>query len=435
MKFLALIPLLLIGANAQAATIEIGTPQYIRPVGDQLWYFPGNERESPRVAWPGMENNPRDINVPTSKGRLPVTINQKTPVSLNKLGGPIVNLAKRLGPVGVAFTIADALCSLETICPARDGSNTWEKVEEPDPDYPSETPPYGYWCCNTEMQQPSRLQPTPELVCKYAEANYPPPVATGGYVFRPGGAFGYGGCAYQSNPSTIVQNIARTTGCASGYWLDGTVCRKTDDGPKYRPVVPGDWDTVPDNPGLHDPGLIPDILDGGEPVPVDTPTIDPKTVPGPAGSTTETIRNGTGEPIGTKTTDTTVTITPSGPTTVNVTETTTVTETNITNNTTTTTVSETTLPNNEDQTDKDPEDIETDNVQDTDLETYEVPDTFTYDSWGGGSCPGDPAVSVLGKSLVIPVHTVCDGLTMLRPVVLIIAALASAFIIVGAVKE
>ena len=44
MKRLALIPLLLIGATAQAASIEIGTPQYIRPVGDQLYYFPADER-------------------------------------------------------------------------------------------------------------------------------------------------------------------------------------------------------------------------------------------------------------------------------------------------------------------------------------------------------------------------------------------------------
>lgn len=156
-------------------------------------------------------------------------------------------------------------------------------------------------------------------------------------------------------------------------------------------------------------------------------------------STNETIRDGNGNPIGTKTTDTTVTVTPSGPTTVNITETTTITETNITNNTTTTTTQTTTLPNNEDQTtppkDTEPDDAEIDDVPDIDLPEHEIPNTFDYQSWGGGTCPGDPSVSVLGYSLLIPVHTVCTGLSMLRPVVLIMAALASAFIIVGAVKE
>ncbi|MCB5189799.1 hypothetical protein LG198_03510 [Methylobacillus arboreus] len=202
------------------------------------------------------------------------------------------------------------------------------------------------------------------------------------------------------------------------------------------PITPAGWPLPEDVPELNTPDIIPDLIEGGEPIPLDTPTIDPKTVPGPGGSTTETIRNGQGDPIGTKTTDTTVTVSPSGPTTVTVTETTTITETNITNNTTTT-VQETTLPNDEDQSEKPKEDtdIEIDDVQDVDLDTHEIPDTFSYDSWGGGSCPGDPTITAKGHSYSLPVHTVCEAMIDLRPAVLLIAALVSAYIISGAFRQ
>lgn len=110
MKYLALIALLLIGATAQAASIEIGPPSNVRLQNGQWWFFPPGGNYTPPNTLPALENNPRNINVPTSKGRLPVTINQKTPVSINNLGKAALNLAKRAGPLGVGLTLAWELC-------------------------------------------------------------------------------------------------------------------------------------------------------------------------------------------------------------------------------------------------------------------------------------------------------------------------------------
>ncbi|MDR5171423.1 hypothetical protein IHQ56_06295 [Methylobacillus flagellatus] len=442
MKYLALIPLLLIGATAQAATIEIGTPSYVRPGADgQLYYWPADERAPPRVAYPGMENNARDINAPTTKGRVPITVNQKTPVSLNKLAGPALNLAKRVGPLGLGLTAAGLLCEYSDICSGP--SDPDDPASEPTwtlTDPASKPMPYIRFATNTQNgRYPYREFSTYTEACDFMA---PLTATSNGFVM-----VSIQSCTLSNNQvlMTILDTKGNTQGtfgpatriwnCPATHTLNGATCQPNN--PDRRlPIPPNEWPGPDDVPELNTPDIIPDLIDGGEPIPVETPEIDPKTVPSPAGSTTETIRNGAGEPIGTKTTDTTVTVTPAGPTTVNITETTTITETNITNNTTTTTVQDTTLPNDEDQSEKPKEDqdIETDNVQDKDLDRFEVPDTFDYESWGGGSCPGDPAVSVLGKSVTIPVHTVCDGLTMLRPVVLIIAFLAAAYIISGALR-
>lgn len=442
MKTLALIALLLIGATSQAASIEIGPPSNVRLQNEQWWFFPPGENYTPPDTLPALENNPRDINVPTSKGRLPVTINQKTPVSLDKLGKAAVNFGKRVGPIGVGLGIAGLLCDLEMICPAEDGSNDWQKVTYPpvDPTNPDNTVPFvGYSCCALNLAPTNYVAPTPEAVCAAASTMKPPPSHLGPYQYAPPTqASPNGDCAY--NNGQRVQTITKITNraCPTDYWLDGTVCRRNGAGQPVRvPVTPGDWDTAGQNPGLKTPDIIPDLIRGEEPVPVETPEIEPKTVPGPGGSTTETIRNGQGGPIGTKTTDTTVTVSPSGPTTVTVTETTTTTETNITNNTTTITTTETTLPNTEDQSEKPKEDTELDidDVPDTDISTYEIPDTFAYDSWGGGSCPGDPTITAKGHAYNLPVHTVCEAMTDMRPAVLLIAGLVSAFIISGAFRQ
>jgi len=446
MRFLALIALLLIGATAQAATIEIGTPSYIRPGPDgQLYYWPADERAPPRVAYPGMENNARDINVPTSKGRLPVTLNQRTPVKIGGLAGAGLNLAKRAGPLGIGLTLAWEICDKTDICagpsdPDNPASEpTWTKT---DPD--NKPMPYIRWRAGSTVPPvPYKDFSTYTQACEYAA-----PYTAQHYQFE---LLSIDQCS-EDGTSSYMYLMGRTQhgvarqgafnaaqkiqGCPATHTLVGPTCQPIN--PDRRlPVTPAGWPLPEEVPELNTPDIIPDLIEGGEPIPLETPEIEPKTVPGPGGSTTETIRNGQGQPIGTKTTDTTVTVTPSGPTTVNVTETTTITETNITNNTTTTTVQETTLPNNEDQSEKPKEDqdIEIDNVQDRDMETYEIPDTFDHESWGGGTCPGDQAISVLGKSITVPIHHICDGLTMLRPVVIIIAFLAAAYIIAGAIRQ
>ncbi len=452
MKRLALIPLLLIGASVQAATIEIGTPSYIRPVGDQLYYFPADERAPPRVAWPGMENNARDINAPTTKGRVPITVNQKTPVSLNKLAGPALNLAKRAGPIGLGLTLAGLLCDQTDICSGSDPANPSGPAVFTIGD-PSNAPyPYQHYEFKTNIAQVigQRRFSTTNALCEAALAYYSSPVgASASGITDRLPLQGVATCDTFGN-DVLIKVIgndgksygqfvpgARVQSCnSSTHYLSGSQCLPID--PNKRLVVPPNgWPAPEDVPGLNDPGIIPDLIDGGEPLPVDAPEIEPKTVPSPSGSTTETVRNGAGEPIGTKTTDTTVTVTPSGPTTVNVTETTTITETNITNNTTTTTVQDTTLPNNEDQSEKPKEDtdLDIDDVPDSEVERYEVPDTFSYESWGGGSCPGDPSISAMGRSYNLPVHTVCEAITDMRPAVLLIAALVSAFIISGAFRQ
>lgn len=444
MKLLALIPLLLIGATAQAANIDIGKPSTITTGPNDKWYFFPPEGYT-TVTFP--VDNARPVEVPSTKGRLPATLNQKAGLNVGGLGAAALNLAKRAGPIGLGLTLAGLLCEQTDICstpsdPQNPSSPPVFTVTAPE----SKPVPYTRWKTGTGYG--SQEFETYTQACDVVGPAYIQRVTVAGGSYSSGsvtGCFLYTSTQAWVNIQLIdhsgrvsnTQEIAanRLQNCPTTHnYTGGPQCIPKDPN-KRVPLSPTGWPAPEDVPGLNDPGIVPDLINGNEPIPINPPEIDPKTIPG--GSTTETVRDGNGNPIGTKTTDTVITITPSGPTTVEVTETTTTTETNITNNTTTTTVTNTNLPNNEDQSEKPKEDqdIEIDDVQDKDLETYEVPDTFSYESWGGGSCPGDPAVSVLGKSLVIPVHTVCDGLTMLRPVVLIIAALASAFIIVGAVKE
>lgn len=448
MKTLALIALLLIGATtAQAASIEIGPPSNVRLQNGQWWFFPPGGNYTPPDTLPALENNSRDISVPTSKGRLPVTINQKTPVSINNLGKAAVNLAKRAGPLGVGLTLAWELCDIADVC-----------AFPSDPENPASAP---IW-----TQTDPDNKPMPYVRYKLLTnlggdefSTYTEACDVGGERLiqnskPPSGGWASGeviGCVLFADvqPRAVIsfvstggftgestQHVAdRIQNCPSTHTLIGPTCHPKN--PTRVPVTPGAWDTAENLPGLNSPDIIPDLIEGGEPIPLDTPEIEPKTVPGPGGSTTETIRNGQGQPIGTKTTDTTVTISPSGPTTVSVTENTTTTETNITNNTTTITTTETTLPNNEDQSEKPKEDtdLDIDDVPDTDISTYEIPDTFAYDSWGGGSCPGDPTITAKGYAYNLPVHKVCEAMTDMRPGVLLIAAVVSAFIISGAFRQ
>ncbi|MFL9711442.1 virulence factor TspB C-terminal domain-related protein [Methylobacillus sp. Pita1] len=448
MRLLALIPLLLIGATAQAAIIDIGTPSTIRTGPEDKWYFfpPKGYTD---VTFPS--DNPRTITAPTTKGGLPVTLNQRTSPNIAGLGSAALNLAKRAGPLGAGLTIAGILCSETDICSWSDPDNpaaepVWSITDPSNAPYPYQHFEFGQNVAQAIGQ--SRFSTSNQL-CEASLAYYNGPGAASSGISTVLPLQGVADCYLVGNdvavkvigsdgnvhgqfvPGRRVQSCDNTT-----HYLSGSQCLPLN--PDRRiPVPPTGWPSPDDVPGLRTPDIIPDLINGEEPVPVETPAIDPKTVPGPGGSTTETVRDGNGNPIGTKVTDTTVTITPTGPTTVEVTETTTTTETNITNNTTTVTTTETTLPNNEDQSEepKEDQDIEIDDVEDQDLDTHEIPDTFSYESWGGGSCPGDPTISARGHSYSLPVHTVCEAITDMRPAVLLIAALVSAYIISGAFRQ
>lgn len=81
------------------------------------------------------------------------------------------------------------------------------------------------------------------------------------------------------------------------------------------------------------------------------------------------------------------------------------------------------------------EDVELDTVDDLDLQTQEI-GAFSYTPAGGGSaCPADPVVTVLGHSLTIPGHVLCDYATMMRTVVLLVFGVIAAGIVAGARSE
>jgi hypothetical protein len=168
-----------------------------------------------------------------------------------------------------------------------------------------------------------------------------------------------------------------------------------------------------------------------QPVPIDKPVLSPVSQTSPPLSTVK--RDPLGNVINTTTTTTTTNISP-------------VTNNNTTNQVTVNQITNTTVTNangevestTDTTSDPAPDDettIEFDDVPDKDLEKQEIPLTLEPVSWGEGSCPADPVVSVMGTSIAIPVHVACDYMSTVRPIVLAFFALISAYIIIGVRQE
>lgn len=198
-----------------------------------------------------------------------------------------------------------------------------------------------------------------------------------------------------------------------------------------------DWDAKESL--LNDSRFIDPLLEKGSPVPVSAPQITTP-VKVPLGSETKTMKDGTGNVTGIETTITEAEISqPSGsenptgsPSLIKITENTTVNNYNTSNQLTssTTTVSSTQTPV---QTAQEPITISIDNVPDQELQTYAVPGTFSFTSWGSGACPADKTWNTMFGTQAFSYQLTCNFATTFKPILLLIAAIVS-FMIVASTR-
>ena len=207
-----------------------------------------------------------------------------------------------------------------------------------------------------------------------------------------------------------------------------------------RPITDADLEAA--ETALSDPQMTDHLLENAEPVPVDvsTPPALDAPINQPIGSETITTKDAQGNTTGTQVTETSLDITDAAttenPNQIDVKEKKTVTTYDLNNNPTgsTTTESEIRPPAPPDPPDIDYE-IDFDDVNDKDLEEYEFPDIFSYESWGEGSCPADRSVSYGYGNLNLSMQPACDFATGVRPIILVIAGLSAMFIISGIKTE
>lgn len=79
--------------------------------------------------------------------------------------------------------------------------------------------------------------------------------------------------------------------------------------------------------------------------------------------------------------------------------------------------------------------VELDTVDETDLQRQEVGNFSYTPAGGGGTCPPDPTISGRGWTLTIPGHVLCDYAAQLKAIVLLVGALAAAYIVAGARRD
>jgi hypothetical protein len=170
------------------------------------------------------------------------------------------------------------------------------------------------------------------------------------------------------------------------------------------------------------------LSDGGQSVPAQSPVLGSASHVG--ASSTVTGRDPSGNPI-TQTVSTPVyNAVPTGPNNVTVTNNTTTTTTNLTNNTTTTVNSSTPVS----PAAPPPDPITFDTVQDVQLPTQDISPAFTVTSLGEGTCPADPVVMASGHPITIPLHIVCNAMSTVRPIVILLGVLIAGYIVSGTRK-
>ncbi len=337
----------------------------------------------------------------TSKGQFPVKVEKNLPVLLsnNAVGKAATGLLKSLPAIGTAITLVELACDLAQICWNND-TGGFEYTSSGL--YPGE-----YATCEEAIGYPSGAT-NPN--CTSINNQF-----SGLRWFRqpheaPGnGCVGYGTVSY----------------AYAAVYYGG--CGQIN--PETRTPTETDWANA--EPKLNVDGAIAPIIIGGGSVKIDVPTFQP--IQQPIGTTTTTLKDSAGNVTGTETTTTTLNITNASTSTVvnnyNVTETTVTTTYNNSNQVTGSTSTNSDAPPK--TPDTKPPIIEFDQVPDSNLQTAEVPGTFTTNSWGGGTCPPDTTINYKYGTLTYDMQPACDFASGIQPVTLVLAAVIAAYLISG----
>lgn len=358
------------------------------------------------------------VSIPTSKGTFAVDLQRTAAVDVSRVGKSIRGLAVTAGPLGLAITAVDAICSLTSIC-----NQAGEWIFGPsEADQVSGL--VGGWVGNYEASPVSCPSDVDGRGCA-------------SLIW--GSAFNIGGFSYIIHPDRIdaeVRLISKSTGADMGSGKLRKIISNFTPQPQ-APATASNWDSK--EPLLNDIQFVPELLNKQYPVPVQAPSI---TTPQkfPIGNQTTTLKDGNGNTTGTQTTTTEAEITtpsaaenPSGsPSVIRITETSITNNYNINNeltSSTTTTTGGTEKPQQQSY------EIEIDNVNPDTLQEKPVSFPFDTNSWGSGSCPADRTVNYHYGSLNLTFQPACDFATGIKPIVLILAGFVAMYIISGAVRD
>ncbi|MDO8335720.1 MAG: virulence factor TspB C-terminal domain-related protein [Candidatus Saccharibacteria bacterium] len=372
------------------------------------------------------------VNFQTSKGVFSTDIVRTALVDTARIGKTVRGLAVAGGPIGLTVTAVSLVCELTSIC---NDAGQWMLGADPALEgYPQTLESQAFYFV-AGINSPEYRWPSPSIACSQAAA-----VAKfwGDGFTGTGSGTGATACVVTNTNNNTTNNtsITQGVGCPTSYVISGSTCVLQGQS-TAQPATPSDWDSK--EALLNDSRFTPELHAKDQPIPVQTPSL-PSPVTVPIGNTTKTLKDGSGNVTGTESEITEAKIeqpsqgeNPTGnPNILKLTETTINNTYNTNNQLTSSTTTTNTGPQ---QPQPQSFEIEIDNMVDQPLEQQAVPGTFSYTSWGSGSCPADRSVNYHYGTLTLTFEPACDLAVMANPVVIAIAGLAALFIVSGAVRN
>lgn len=371
--------------------------------------------------------------IQTSKGALEVTLNRIAAVDVTRLGNAVSKFSQRVGPLSMALATVDLICTLSSIC--KSASGLWEIPADPViSGYPTTLSTKGYYYIAGINSDPYKY-PSPETGCRNAASV--DKFWGNGYTGS-GSGTGASACTTTktADGTTNQTSISFSNNtCPAHYSVSGTTCVLTGN-PNATTPTATDWANKASL--LNDSRFTPDLFNANENVPITTPVLSGSPVSVGLGTTTKTLKDGSGTVTGSESAVTSLSITDGAtnntPNVINITETTINTTYNTSNVVTgsTTTISDPVQPIPPNKTD--PLEIKFDTVNDTPLTQKVVTAPFTTTSWGSGECPPDIAMNLTRGNYSIDSQPFCDFAISLKPVLLLVAALAGTYIVITSTR-
>jgi hypothetical protein len=392
--------------------------------------------QKPVLTYPDLERPKVTIDQParvnTSKGSQLVPLKRNFRVPANAVSKGVKTVAKSLPFIATAAAIYEILCDTNLICADPESGELSKKtLAGGDPDYPAQTDQYKFQSGTFTGYPTAALAALAAWKSNAFHCSAPKVCTVGNPVVLSATLTRF--TVYSNGGMQGTVNSTQVAGCANNYTLSGIYCNYDLASETYTPLTETDFTEIENT--TYPDSIITDLIDNEVPLELNQPESEPFTRS--LGSSTETIRDNTGTATGTKTTETTVTGTPEtenpdGSVTYNINETSTITNTDITNSNTTTTTIENEIP----QDQPEDQDIKFDQVDDTDLPTFNLDTPFEQQNWGtGAGCPANPTVVTSKGTLELPFNVACDYAVMIKPIFLILCGLFSAYIIAGAIKS
>lgn len=347
--------------------------------------------------------------VQTSKGLQSFDIQKTASVDLNRIGGVVAKFAKRVGPVGMTVTAVSLVCELTSIC--KDISDNWVVGESS----------IEVSAANCTAISGSGLY-TVAFAGNYYNYKRSKHPNCGGNLSAPAG---WGVVAYCGDGNSVF-------GCP---WGDNLIRTSQPVGTTpSQPHAPtqADWDSK--QPLLNDPRFVPELNEKGEDIPTGVPTVTPGQKK-QLGLDSVPTKDSSGNITGREDTSTEIEAVDAGtadkPGSVIIKEI----KTTIKYDTNNTQISSTTNTSYSSQPEANKQqqsyEIKFDEVPPANMQTYNVPNTFSSTSWGSGTCPPDIDVVTNNVNFSIPTQPVCDTAIMVHPFILMLSALIGIYIIAG----